>query len=116
MADHLDLTPHLHDAGFEAGLRETFLGQAHIAGTGPAEATCRECKLWGLKTRKKDEEPCITPPGYFGKRAMHPGNIKRANCNYIIAHKAKRRVPHNAKACRFFDPSDNPPPERNPEQ
>lgn len=49
MAAHLSITPHLTAADFDCPISNTFLGQAHIAGTGPQGTTCRECKLWGKK-------------------------------------------------------------------
>lgn len=114
MADHIEMTPNLHDAGFEAAISATFLGQAHIAGTGPEGKTCRECSLWFVMKRPhKDAPPAPAPPGWNGKKSG--SELKRATCNQPIPHKAKRRVPHHAKACRFFDQSESPPAERKPE-
>lgn len=116
MPDHIEVTPHLHDAGFEEAIKATFLGQAHIAGTGPKGKTCRECSLWFIMRRPEPEAPPQpAPPGYFGKKSQTPLELKRARCNQPIPHKANRRVPHHAKACRFFDQAENPPAERKPE-
>lgn len=114
MPDHIEMTPNLHDAGFEDAIRATFLGQAHIAGTGPEGKTCRECRMWYVMSRHVPDGP-LRPasPGYYGKRHPEtPLELKRANCNQPIPHKAKRRVPHEAKACMFFEQSENPPAER----
>jgi hypothetical protein len=85
----------LHDADFDAALRQTYLGQAHIAGTGPEGKTCRECKWWGkLKTDK------IANPGYY---AEPPRHLKQARCHRPVPHKARRVFPHTAIACRLFE-------------
>lgn len=116
MPDHIHITKHLHSAGFEEALGSTFLGQAHIAGTGPEGKTCRECKLWFIMARPDKDSPLRpSAPGYFGKSGKTPHELKRGKCNQPIPHKANRRVPHHAKACRFFDQSENPPAERKPE-
>lgn len=109
MADHIEINRHLHDAGFETAIGETFLGQAHIAGTGPDGKTCRECSLWFIMARPDKDMPM--QPSSPGHRKAD-GELKRAKCNQPIPHKANRRVPHHAKACRFFDQSENPPVER----
>lgn len=107
--DHLRFSSHLTAAPFDERFRATFLGQAHLAGTGPDNATCRECKFWHVwRGTASTRQPA--PPGHYAKtNKERAGQLKRANCNYAIPHKAKRRIPHHAKACRFFERSDNPP-------
>lgn len=108
---------HLTEAHFDSPIRQTFLGQAHIAGTGPAGATCRECVFWHCwKSQRKNPDGSPrpsrpVPPGYFGKRhEKTPLELKKAYCNRPIANKAKRLIPHHAKACRLFEPEEFPLP------
>ena len=42
----LPVGEHLTAAPCDEALRQTYIGQAHIAGTGPIGATCRECRHW----------------------------------------------------------------------
>lgn len=46
MAQHLLFSEHLTAKEVHRPIAETFLGQAHIAGTGPEGRTCRECRFW----------------------------------------------------------------------
>ena len=55
MAEHFNITQHMTAADFDCPIRNTYLGQAHIAGTGPEGTTCRQCAHWGKKTYVKDE-------------------------------------------------------------
>ncbi len=114
MGDHLKFSHHLKGAEFDGAIRQTFLGQAHIAGTGPEGKTCRECSLWCVIRSVKDHTgqrvTVHEPPGYNAEsHKLAPFELKRARCNYRIANKAKRNVPHYAKACRFFEQNENPP-------
>lgn len=112
--DHIENAKGLTSAPHDAAIRATFLGQAHIAGTGPAGKTCRECIFWHAWTRVKvgqSYESQPAPPSHFSfKHDKHPGELKRARCNFPIANKAKRAIPHHANACRKFEASDAPPP------
>lgn len=115
MPDHLEFSRHMKGAEFDGAIRETFLGQAHIAGTGPEGKTCRECVHWCvIRTRKDGRGNYATvyePPGYNGERhKSNPLELRRAGCQYPIANKARKRIPHNAKACRFFEDKPTPPP------
>lgn len=47
MPDHLEFGRFLTTSETDHAIRRTFLGQAHIAGTGPAGKTCRECAFFG---------------------------------------------------------------------
>jgi len=46
MAQHLLFSEHMTAKEVHRPIAETFLGQAHIAGTGPEGRTCRECRFW----------------------------------------------------------------------
>lgn len=109
MGDFIEGTRHLTPLPEHDRLMRTFIGQAHIAGTGPAGKTCRECALWGLK-KHTDGQWFITPPGHFSASSkVCPGALKRGKCNYEIRGKSGRRIPHIAPACRFFQQAENPP-------
>lgn len=114
MGEHLlfgeNLTKHPHDNA----IRETFLGQAHIAGTGPAGTTCRECVFWRKfgkrRTPSGEVVEYVKEPAYFGaKHAKTPCELKKQYCTRPILNKAKRMIPHTAKSCRLFEASENPP-------
>jgi len=115
--EHLLFSDHLTAADFDHPIRETFLGQAHIAGTGPDGKTCRECAhwhQWKFSKAKNDYVPC--PPGFYGKRhKITPLEPKKAYCNRPILNKAKRLIPHAAKSCRLFEQAEQPLPARKPE-
>lgn len=98
--------PHLHECDFDKAFKETHLGQAHLAGTGPSGATCRGCAHFGLKGGGG-----VACPGYYGKsnKAL-AGTLKPGKCNAPMPGKANRRFPHTAKACSLFEPAQNPFP------
>lgn len=101
--EHLTMPEHV------ALLRDTALGQAHIAGTGPEGKTCRECAKWFNVNRAGDRvDHMYTAPG------EDLVEVRPALCHHPIANKAYRRVPHDAKACRFFKQEDEPPVARRP--
>lgn len=101
MHDHLSLTPHLTPAKHDAAIKQTFLGQAHIAGTGPAGTTCRECVFFHVKGKS---------PGHYAKRHPEAFTLKRGYCNRPMLNKPWRKIPHYAGACRLFEQNENPPP------
>ena len=114
MAEQLLFSEGLKPVAGHAAIAATFLGQAHIAGTGPAGATCRECVFWHLiKFRKVSDgvyDELHVPPGYFGKKhKTTPCEIKKAKCHRPIMNKANRQIPHHASACRLFERNDNAP-------
>lgn len=118
--DHLLFSDHMTAADFDHPIRETFLGQAHIAGTGPEGKTCRECRFWGRKATRKSPEgktqEYLKHPGYYGKRHQYLAlEAKKASCTKPVLNKAKRLIPHSAKSCRLFEPATNPLPARKPE-
>lgn len=115
--EHLLFSEHLTSADFDHPIRDTYLGQAHIAGTGPVGKTCRECIHWHQwKFSKAADEFIPAPPGYFSKRhKVHPLEPKKAYCNRPMLNKPKRLIPHTAKACRLFEASEKPMPASKPE-
>ena len=46
MAQHLLFSEHMTAKEIHRPIADTYLGQAHIAGTGPEGKTCRECRFW----------------------------------------------------------------------
>jgi hypothetical protein len=114
MAEHLLFSEGLKPVPAHAAIAATFLGQAHIAGTGPDGATCRECVFWCLIKHRKIEdgiyEKYQVAPGHFGKKhKSSPCELKKARCTRPILNKANRLIPHHASACRLFERNDNAP-------
>lgn len=104
-------SPGMKKLPFDEAISNTFLGQAHIAGTGPKGATCRECKFWHSIRSFKDQatgkrHQVVVPPPHGAK----DGKIKKAQCRRPIRGKAKKAIPHHASACRLFEANPNPPP------
>ncbi|MGB7407181.1 MAG: hypothetical protein WA908_01630 [Pontixanthobacter sp.] len=90
MARKIAIDKGLHQAGFEDRFAQTYLGMAHLAGTGPMKTTCRGCMHWhnsGAKFKRQE--------------------ARQAYCNYAIPGKRARMVPASAASCRFFSA---PPP------
>lgn len=115
MPEHLLFSAHMTSKEVHQPIAETFLGQAHIAGTGPDGASCRECVFWCLIRHRKDPAgnyvETTEAPGYFGKKhTKSPLELKKARCTRPILNKANRLIPHHAKACRLFERSDRPLP------
>jgi len=104
MGAHLIFGAGLTASENDEAVRRTFLGQAHIAGTGPAGKTCRECRFWHKWKWGEEGERVACAPGYRN------GHIKPAWCTRPILNKARRLVPAKAAACRLFEPSENVPP------
>ncbi len=109
MPDHIVLTPHLTREPKHDALAATFVGQAHIAGTGPTGATCRECRFWH-EPRIENRVTAIVWLRFAPSNKKRAGELKRHQCRYRLPNKSRRRIPHDAKACRFFDRNENPPP------
>lgn len=116
MAAHIKMNEHLTKAPHDAALLKTYIGQAHIAGTGPEGKTCRECVFWHkwetVKIGGDTIERACAPGYYSDKYSTDPGALKKARCNRPILNEAKRLIPHHASACRLFEQSDNPPAEK----
>lgn len=83
----------------------THAGQAHFAGTGPQGRTCRECKFWITVSAGVSH-------AYYAGAARHGRTLKPHPCKLFrkFTGKPGTPVPYNAGACKYFEPSDNPPP------
>jgi len=102
MGEFLEFGEHMTKANFDEKLRQTYIGQAHIAGTGPEGKTCRECIFFKL-----GKEP------YFGaKHTKTPLEMKKQKCVRPILNKAKRNIPHHALSCRLFEQNATPPSDK----
>ncbi|MBG6211704.1 hypothetical protein IWQ49_006395 [Labrenzia sp. EL_126] len=114
MGRHLEFGVGLRRASFDEPIRQTFLGQAHIAGTGPAGKTCRECMLWHAWKRQESEEHRFGDwvPSNVEYEACDADRatlrLKDAPCNKRILNKADDKVPHFALACMFFEQREDP--------
>ncbi len=84
--------------------RGTYLGQAHFAGTGPENTTCRQCVHWGNKTQAGEWRGFDYADDGMGMMALEP-----AKCHYPIMNKAARRVPPQAGSCAFYSERFDPP-------
>ncbi|MCP1558600.1 UNVERIFIED_ORG: hypothetical protein M2438_002687 [Methylobacterium sp. SuP10 SLI 274] len=90
------------DYAFASAASVTHVGQAHLAGTGPAGRTCRECVRW---------QHC----GSWSADGGPPKPSKCAKYKELMRGWGKP-VPHNALACRHFDLSADPTPLTKPEK
>ncbi len=120
MGEHLSFSEGLTAQEAHRPILNTYLGQAHIAGTGPAGKTCRECRFWHKwKWRKRSDgtfEQVASAPGYYGPaHTTSPNGLKKAKCCRPIANKANRLFPHHASACRLFEQAEAPLPVLKPE-
>ena len=86
MAAHVQVDRSLQLAGFEDRIADTYLGQAHIAGTGPCGTNCRACRHW-----RSERE------GFSRTKS------REAYCEYPIPGKRRRLIPGTAQSCTFFD-------------
>lgn len=88
------------DPDFDRALTQTHEGQAHLAGSGPAGRTCRECLLWAFD-------------GYHATGGLNrvAGALKPATCGKYreLMRRAGKAIPHHAKACRHFQENPQPP-------
>ncbi|NPD15294.1 hypothetical protein HOY34_08790 [Xinfangfangia sp. D13-10-4-6] len=109
LSDHLQFGARMKALPHKAAIRNTFLGQAHIAGTGPEGKTCRECAFWEIG---KVKDRIATPPRGTMRRATRPpqGRLKKGGCHKLKHRKANRRFTCNALACCLFGQRDEPPP------
>lgn len=116
MPEHLLFSEHMTPHPCDGPIKETFLGQAHIAGTGPEGTTCRECVFWHKHKHTKDG-PAPCGPGWQGKRhTTRPLELKKAWCNRPIINKAERLIPHSAKSYRLFIAAEHPLPIKRSDQ
>lgn len=102
----METTPKLtvvHDTETLNKIAATFPGMATWAGTGPANMTCRSCSQWACR-------------GYYAKSNKEtPHALRVGGCRKLreLSGRIKIKVPHFARACRFYEQNDNPPPVRN---
>lgn len=109
MADHLEPNPHMTRLHEHNPIMATFIGQAHIAGTGPECTTCSQCKFWGIP-KTEGRVRVINSPGHYAlSNKKQPGAFKKGGCHYAIRHKSNRRFFHFAQSCRFFVEREDAP-------
>lgn len=82
----------------DAQLAQTHHGQAHFATTGPADATCRECRWWAHAKQKWHP-------------VVHGGKLKDSRCIKFrrLTGRRGKPVPHDAAACSHFQPGEHVP-------
>lgn len=111
MESHLLFSKHMTPSRSDRQVVETYLGQAHFAGTGPDGRTCRECVFYYPLGFNTDGD--LSERREFRYRSRHeidhPSELHDARCNRPILNKAERCFPHYARACKLFEPSDSPP-------
>lgn len=100
----MKITPFMTRATYDDAIEATEIGMAHIAGTGPAGRTCRECIFW----RKYDKELMTYVYPEHGS-LKSGGQIKKAFCQRSGTH-PHRLISHSNFACRLFVASDVEPP------
>lgn len=100
------ITPHLCQDAQDAKIARTYVGQAHIAGTGPADKTCRECVFFGRGYRK---DGTLAPPSHHPVTGHLQGALKLGRCFKVMPNKAGNAFPHEATACRHFEQNPEPP-------
>ena len=96
------------EADFVARARHTHAGMAHLAGTGPDTATCRECLYW-------QHSNTWTAEGGKFSGAPKPSPCRKFQ---VLTHASTPgpKVPADAMACKFFDASEKPQPLRRPQK
>lgn len=100
-------TEGLHHTAWDSQLQRTHIGQAHLAGTGPAGKTCRECLFYGHGVRRW--------PDYY-EAGETRDQLMQSMCGKPIPGKARRKFPHHALACSLFEQLDNPPSVNRPKE
>lgn len=91
------------DPAFETKRNRTYPGMAHFAESGPTGKTCRECQAW---------TGCGGDRGYYAKKGRHGGALKpRACARYreMMMGNTGPGVPHDARACKYFEQIDAVP-------
>lgn len=99
----IQVNTHLTSDPARDAIANTYIGQAHIGGTGPNGTTCRKCRYWGKDAMFNYE--------HFGHRkdCHTPGILKEGQCHKIWPNKVYQLFPHTAKACSFFEENTKPP-------
>lgn len=87
----------------QSAVLKTHIGQAHIAGSGPKDTTCRTCVFWGQHNKVGYKYS-----GIEGSEKLH---LQGEFCDKPILNKARRLVPHDAPSCQFFDHNEHAPQE-----
>jgi hypothetical protein len=101
VATRINFSDHLTkpEGDLEAQRRaSTYAGMAYFAGTGQPGQTCRGCTHWLTEGWKPD------------KKHMK-GTLKDSPCEVYVNMKPGRnppKVPHNAWACKYFEPREQP--------
>ena len=90
----------LYDNVSKEKVGETYPGMAHWAGGGPDFKTCRECLLWQRGSRYGTGEP------KGQKHELRPGICAKYAKETGIKNK---KIPHRAKACKYFQENLNAP-------
>ena len=87
----------------DALIAGTHQGQAHFAGTGPQKKTCRECSHWRQFGGISHE--------YYAAGGKHRARLKPHPCMKCVAMMGgvTPKVPHQARACKYFEQADTPP-------
>lgn len=82
-------------------IHQTHAGMAHFAGSGPDDKTCRECEHWGHQN----------PPSRTSSKTLMGGELNDAICIKAKSMMGLKtpRVPHDARACKYFTQDVNPP-------
>lgn len=92
----LNLTPHLTiPEGYEERRKHqrSHKGQAHFAGTGPGNKSCRECVSW-------------QHTGQYDGKGPKPARCRQFQ---TLTGKQGPNVPHTAYSCKYFQQNPNPP-------
>jgi hypothetical protein len=91
---------HLVEDAIGLASLSTPVGMAYFAGTGPKERICRECASF-------------TVPAGLRSHPNKGGRLRRCRCAEFKRQKGGERgaaIDHDNRACKYFSPSDNPPP------
>jgi hypothetical protein len=100
----------------------TLPGQAHFAALADPflGRTCRECQFWkpvlirrrrNPETGEMEARPPLSPYGADGVL-----RTRRCTMAQTFAGKTlQRRIPHSARACRYFETAHDPLPVHQPE-
>lgn len=103
---------HLTQEPSHERFKDSYVGMAHIAGTGPDGTHCHMCQHYG--------DDLGNPVGRFGFRSgtLRPGAKKHGYCHRLVDGKVFQKFTGMAKSCSLYDPSEDqsaytlPPPHR----
>lgn len=77
--------------------RNTYDGMAHWAGSGPPNKTCRQCREWAN-----------AGDYYVGRKTLKNAFCRRYR--RMTQATVGGKIPHSAKACKYFEENETPPP------